>query len=59
VDECKPLVKGAKQCARCKGVWYHSAAAQKAHWKVHKAVCGDTAASVKAAARLSLSAAAE
>jgi hypothetical protein len=40
-------------------VWYHSAAAQKAHWKVHKAVCGDTAASVKAAARLSLSAAAE
>jgi hypothetical protein len=52
------LVTGAKQCARCKGVWYETREAQKAHWSVHKAVCADPAASVAAAARLSLAAAA-
>jgi hypothetical protein len=34
-DETTPL----KRCGSCRGAWYSSVAAQRAHWPAHKATC--------------------
>ncbi len=34
-DDTTPL----KRCGSCRGVWYSSVAAQRAHWPAHKATC--------------------
>ena len=42
-----PFQRPVKKCGRCKSVWYCSAGCQRAHWSMHKSVCGAaTAASL-------------
>jgi hypothetical protein len=39
---CNTAATDLKKCSRCKCTFYCNAACQKAHWKLHKAICSTT-----------------